>query len=273
MLRQAALALSADRPREAERIAKEALADSSRNGQALHILGCALLMQGRAKEAIAPLETALRGRHDPKIETQLAMALRFAGRPDEAAARLKRFCKRGPPYAPAFLELGVVLSSIGRHQEAIEVLRRGLDIAPMMPQLSIARGYAFLGSWDPSNAKAEFARALEILPGSSDALLGMARAQRESGDAQAAVEHIRRCLVNNPNEAWAWNLLGHCLLELGQLDAGYDCFRTAGRRHPRGWGQALTSLVTSRRGRLWLRPSAAQQFFARAERQTPSTQR
>jgi tetratricopeptide (TPR) repeat protein len=269
--RQAALALDANRPREAERIAIEALARSPRDGHALHILGCALLMQGRAKEAIAPLEAALHGRHDPEIETLLAMALRRVGRPDEAVERLKRSCKRHPPYAPAFLELGAVLSSIGRHQEAIKVLRRGLDIAPMMPQLSIARGYAYLDSRDPTNAKAEFARALEILPGSADALVGMARAQRASGDAKTAADYFRRCLASNPNEHQAWNYLGHCLLELGQLDAGYDCFRTAGRRDPRGWGHALSSLTASRRGRLWLRPSAAQRFLASPERQTPSS--
>jgi len=274
MLRQAALALDADRPREAERIAKDALAGSPRDAHALHILGCALLMQGRAKEAIAPLEAARRsrGRHDPEIETHLAIALWRVGRPEEAATRLKRSCKRDPPYAPAFLELGAVLSSIGHHQEAIEVLRRGLDIAPMMPQLSIACGYAYLDSRDPTNAKVEFARALEILPRSAEALLGMARAHRQSGDVQTAADYFRRCLVSNPNEHQAWSYLGHCLLELGQRDAGYDCFRNAGQRDPRGWGHALSSLVASRRGRLWLRPSAAQRFLRNAERQAVSTQ-
>lgn len=263
-LRGAALALDADRPYEAERMARAALAATPHNAHALHILGAALLMQGRAKEAITPLETAARNRHDPEIETLFAMALRRCGRPGEAASRLKRVCKRGPPYAPAFSELGSVLDALGHHQEAIEALRRGLGVAPMMPQLSIQLGYALLNIRDAANAQRAFARALEISPSSPEALLGMARAERDAGNIQAAADYFRRCAISNPSEYAAWAYLGHCLLELGQLSAGYDCFRTAARRDPRGWGHALSSLVTSRRGRFWLKPSAAQRFFAGA---------
>ena len=89
-----------------ERIAKEILKTDPRHARALHVLGCALLMQGRAQDAVAPLEAAARGRHDPEIETQLAMALIQIGRRDDALSRLKRAAKRQPPYAPAFHGLG-----------------------------------------------------------------------------------------------------------------------------------------------------------------------
>jgi hypothetical protein len=49
---------------------------------------------------------------------------------------------------------------------------------------------------------------------------------------------------------------------MGEVEAGYDCFRTAARGDPKRYGKALTSLAASGRGRLWLKPSAAARFFA-----------
>lgn len=260
-LQRAIFALNGQRPNEAERIAGEVLKANPRHARALHIFCSALLMQGRVQDAIASLETAARGHHDPEIETQLAMMLRHAGRHDDALARLKRAIKRQPPFAAAFRELGALLVFMERYDEAIEVLRRGLEVAPMMSQLSIQLGYAFLSLRNCADAKVAFARALDLSPGSPDALFGMAKAHQEVGESQAAAEYFRRYLMSRPDDQAAWLHLGHCLLELGQLDAGYECFRTAARGDPKRYGNALASLVAAARGRLWLKPSAAAQFL------------
>jgi tetratricopeptide (TPR) repeat protein len=243
-LSRAVLALNSQRPNEAERIAGEVLKADPRQPRALHIFGCALLMQGRAEDAIAPLETAARGGRDPEIDTQLAMALRQTGRHEDAFSRLKRATKRRPPYAAAFRELGALLVSMERYDEAVEVLRSGLEVAPMMSQLSIQLGYALLSRGNCADAKSAFARALDISPGS-------------------AADYFRRYLMSEPGDQSAWLHLGHCLLELGQLDAGYECFRTVARGDPKRYGNALASLAASGRGRLWLKPSAAAQFLRR----------
>jgi len=237
----------------------------------------ALWARGRASVndlAIAPLRlatsasgsprsasSAARSRHDPEIDTQLAIALRRAGRPEDALARLKRATKRQPPYAPAFHEFGCLLASLERHDEAIEAFRRGLDVAPMMPELSIQLGNALLQRRRCADAKIAFARALAISPDSADALLGMAKAHQEVGESEAAAQYFRRCLVMRPNEADIWLNLGHCLMELGQRDAGYDCFRAAARGDAKRYGKALSSLAASSRGRFWLKPSAAARYF------------
>ena len=256
-------ALNNQNPGEAERIAGDILKAEPRHAQALYVLGGALLMQGRAEEAITSLETAARGRHDPAMDTQLAIALRQAGRPDDALARLKRTTKRHPAFAPALHELGRLLVAMERYDEAIEVLSRGVEIAPMMPQLSIQLGYALLSRRNCVEAKVAFARALDISPGSADALFGIAKAHRELGENEAAAEYFRRSLMSKSDDQAAWLSLGHCLLELGQFEAGIECFRTAARGDPRHYGNALSSLVASARGRFWLKPSAATQFLRR----------
>jgi tetratricopeptide (TPR) repeat protein len=259
-LQRAQSALQSGRAAEAERIAAEILKSDPRNARALQAFGCALLLQGRPKDAVAPLEQAARGRHDPENDTQLAIALREAGRPEEALPKLKRATKRN--YPPAFHELGFLLFAMERHDEAIEALTRGLEVAPMMPQLSIQLGNIFLRRGERARAKAAFSRALAISPDSADALHGLGMAHSEDGEYAPAAECFRRCLMSRPQDASLWLNLGHCLLGLGQRDAGYDCFRNASRGGATGVGTALTSLVKSGRGRFWLKPSEAARFFS-----------
>jgi tetratricopeptide (TPR) repeat protein len=261
-LQRARVALNRDRPQDAERIADEILKREPRYGAALQVRGCALLMQKRAAEALGPLQAAAQSLRDAETDTLLAMALRQTGRTEEALSRLKRAIKRQPAYAPAFHELGYLLMLLEHYDEAIEALRRGLEIAPMMPQLSIELGEVALRRRSYGEAKAAFGRALEIAPNSTDALFGLAKAHQALGEAAPAAAYYRRCLVLNPQDGACWLNLGHCLLQIGEIEAGYDCFRTAARGDPKRYGKALTSLAASGRGKLWLKPSAAVRFFA-----------
>ena len=72
MLQRANAALQSQRPVEAARIAGAVLKDNPRHPRALQIYGGALLVQGKPKDAIGPLEESARGRHDPVVDTQLA---------------------------------------------------------------------------------------------------------------------------------------------------------------------------------------------------------
>jgi len=225
-------------------------------------LGYALLAQGRGAEAIAPLEAAARNKHDPEIDTALAVAHRQAGRMDDALSRLKRTAKRHPQFAPALRELGSLLFALERFDEAVAALNRGLDVAPMMPELSIQLGLVLLHRRDCAGAKAAFARAIAIAPNAAEALLGIAKAHQEVGENNAAAGHLRRYLMLHPGDANAWLMLGQSLLELGERDAGYDCFRTVARNHPQRSGEVLRMLATSGHGHFWLRPSAAARFLS-----------
>jgi tetratricopeptide (TPR) repeat protein len=166
-----------------------------------------------------------------------------------------------PQHAGALYVMGYALTLLGRYDEAAGVLARGVEIAPLRPELSIQLGYAELSRRDCIKAKIAFARALEISPGAYDALFGLAKAHQELGDNEPAAEGFRRYLSIRPNDAGAWLNLGHCLLELGQLDAGYECFRTAARGDASRYSTALTSLSAAARGRFWLRPSDAARFM------------
>ena len=260
-LRRASSALNAGRPQEAERIAGEVLKTNPRHTGALHVIGYALLMQRRFDDAIAMLKPVARRERDAEFDTQLAIALRGAGRDGDALTRLNRAVKRKPPYAPAFVELGDLLTAMQCYDEAVDTLNRGLDVAPMLPDLSIQLGYVLLERRHYAEAKAAFARALAITPDRYNALFGMAKTLQQLGECEVAADYFRRCLMIHPDNAELWLDLGQCLLEAGQRDAGYECFRTAARGDAKRRRHALSSLVRSGRGRFWLKPSAAARYL------------
>jgi tetratricopeptide (TPR) repeat protein len=260
-LQRATIAIRNERPIDAKRIADEILKSQPGHPEATKIAGYALLMQDRAKEAVGPLEKAARGSHDPEIETQLAVALRQAGDSDKALIWLKRAIKRMPPFAAAFHELGYVLYSLERYDEAIATLQQGMAIAPMMTEMPVQLGHVFYANHDRTNAGNAFARALSINPNHADAIHGLGSIMMEVGDYAQAADLYRRAMAANPSDPLTRISLGNCLLELGEREIAYACFRAATAMGPQYYGKALKSLLGSGHGRFWLRPSGAAKFF------------
>jgi len=260
-LQRAQLAIQNDLPAEAERLAGEILERNAGYLEAIKILGYALLMQGRAGDAVAPLEKAARASRDPEIETQLGIALRQAGQSDKALIWLKRAIKRTPPFAAAFHELGYLLHALNRPHEAITALEQGIAVAPMMTELPIQLGFVCYAVNDRANAGRAFAHALSINPVHPEAIQGLAMVLMDDGDYAQAAELFRRGVTANPSDNLARIGLGHCLLELGQADAAFACLRAAGVRGNEFYSKALRATLSSGHGRFWLRPSAAAKFF------------
>jgi tetratricopeptide (TPR) repeat protein len=256
-LQNAGAAIQAGRPQEAERIAGDVLKTNAGDVRAMHILGTALVMQGRGKEAIAPLERAARASRDARSETELAVALRQAGRNEEARERLERAVKRKPPFPPAFLELGSVLSALNRHDEAIGILQQGVTIAPGFADLSLELGRAFAARGRNKEARTAFARAVAVAPAHADALFSLARACQAERDFAQAADSYRRILARAPKDAAVRIGLGVCLVELGRSEEALDHLRAASRTSAKMFGEAVAALVDAGRGRFWLRPSDA----------------
>ncbi len=263
-LQRAMSAIQSQQADYAAKLAQDILKRNSSHPNALHIYGYALLMQDRASEAIAPLERASRSLRDPAIETQLAIALRKAGRTEDALVRLQRAAKQEPVFPAAIHELGYVLNSLGRTDEAIEAIERGMQAAPRLPDLPILLGWIFHGKNDNPRARSAFAHVLASFPNHPDAHYGMGLVLMDAAEFPAAAEHFRQALAGDPADQQARLFLGACLLEMGEAGAG-TCLRLVTRGGPDFYGKALKILMNSSRGRFWLQPSAAAQFF-RGER-------
>jgi Tfp pilus assembly protein PilF len=242
---------------EAERITRDVLARSAQHLEALQLLGGLLMAQKRPREAVVPLEEAARRTANAELETHLAMALGEIGRTDEALTWLHRAIERQPVYPRAFQELGNLLRAKRRYVEAEFVLKRGLEAAPTVQELSLALGGVCLDRADAPGAKIAFARALSIMPGNADALVGFGVALQYEGEFARAAERFRRVLARDPGHQRARMNLGYCLIELGQPLEGIACLRAAVQAAPHNYGGALRMLISAGRGRFWLKRSAA----------------
>jgi tetratricopeptide (TPR) repeat protein len=261
ILRLGVKAIEEQRASDAERLAREALARDSRHAGAMHLLGVALLMQERVREAVAPLEQAAREKTGAQIETHLAKALLQLGRSNDALTRLQRAIECQPPFAPAFQELGILLCSMRRFDEAESVFRRGLQADPTSMELSLDLGRFYIIRADAKNAKMAFARVLANAPRDPRALHGLGAALLYEGEIERAVERFRQVLAVQPGHLRAQLDLVHCLMQLGHSEDAIASLRAMVRAAPQNYGQALRAVVSAGRGRFWIRRSAAAQFL------------
>jgi len=255
-------AVNSGRGEDAERLAREVLTQVPQHAMALHILGCALLLRGRAAEAIVPLEKAARARQDPAIETQLAIALRQAGRADDALARVTRAAKRRPAHAEAFHELGFQLFTRQRPDDAIAAIEHGLEAQPRSVDLWVLLGGVHKAQRERAKAKAAFARALAIAADHAAAHYGMGDVLIDDGEFASAADHLQRALAATPGDVQAQLKLAVSLLELGRGDDALGHMRAAVRGDARFYGSALKLVSSAGHGRFWLRPSTARKALA-----------
>ena len=255
------LALQTQRPDVAEQLAAGVLKSNRSHQLAAQILGRALLLQDRSKEAIEPLERAARRGDDPVIETLLARALAHAGRDDEALAHLRRATLQRPPFPLAFLELGERLGKAGRFDEGRAVFESGLALAPDADMLRIGLGNLHLSRNARGEARRLFSQVRADGPQGRDAMLALAGVMALDGEYAAASGLYQRALQLRPDDAVTRISLGRCLLEMGQREAGEASLRAAARSASQLAGPALTTLASASHGRLFLRPGAAYEFL------------
>jgi tetratricopeptide (TPR) repeat protein len=263
-LRSAVQALQMQRHDEAERLAAGVLKADRGNAVAAAVLGRALMQQGRAAEAIVPLERVARRGDHPALETQLAAALAAAGHSDQALEQLRKTTARRPPFMPAFLEHAGQLGKTGRYQEAIAVLEDGLALLPGTIEMQMELAFVHVKRNDRATARSLLSQALAAAPQRHDILAALAQVIHLDGEYAAAADLYRRALALRPDDVAARKNLGACLLEMGERDAGEASLRAATRAAPQLTGPAIISLAAASHGRFFLRPSAAATFLQKS---------
>jgi tetratricopeptide (TPR) repeat protein len=260
-LQEAAYAMQGGRAAEAERIAAELLKKTPGDARATHIYCHALCLLGRERDAIILLERTVQQNHNPVLETQLAMLLRQAGRPDDALKLFERAIKSQPAFPPAFLEYGSLLLELIRHNEAVEVLERGLALAPNFAEILMHLGAAYAARGERDKAVRAFASALTTAPNDRDTLFNFAQMMKNSCCFAQAADLFKRLLAIEPGDSASRIGLGICLLENGDAEAGFENLRVACKADAKMFGQVLNALACAGHGRFWLRPSVAEQVL------------
>jgi tetratricopeptide (TPR) repeat protein len=245
---------------EAEPLLRHALAEEPNYAKGHEELGRALLQQGRTEEAVASFREALRV--DPKQQSaQLALvqALGECGREEEAEAEMQAFLQadptrgrlaraaqhqragrleeaekiyreilqRDPQNVEALRLLALIAMQSEHYGQAVELLKRAVEIAPdfLAGWIDLAR--AQLERLELGDARASICRAALIAPRSAHVHVHLANIQARSGEHDAAIETFRRAAEMNARMPGPWLGLGNTLKTVGRQAEAIDAYRHA----------------------------------------------
>jgi tetratricopeptide (TPR) repeat protein len=211
------------RTAEAERLFREVLREQPDDVAALEGLGVLLLQQGRPGEAAALFARVLAVEPDspPRLRANLGEALRSLGRLDEALEHLRRATELDPGLAQAWNSLGLLAHARGHYDYAEVAYRESLRLRPKFVPSHINLANALLARGRMGEAVEELRRALEIEPNQAIALMNLGRVLaelREPDRLDEAEALSRRAVELMPTVPYARANLGRVLRIRGRLD-------------------------------------------------------
>ncbi|MDE4176107.1 sulfotransferase [Phaeobacter sp. PT47_59] len=228
---------------------------------ARHNLAQTLILAGRFEHAIrivSPLRET-----DPKACYFLAQAQSQLGALDDAEASIGRALELQPRFAPALNLRGLILTSLGRendalicyekaltldpdnvetlvnislplarqnrHAEGHQMVQRAVDLAPNHVGARLRLGTSFIEAGDYTRAKAQFHEVLKLAPGNSQAFDQLTRlADRQ--DMIALEDPVKRALKKVDAESIAAAELHFAASRIHEAAAHYDAAATSRHR-------------------------------------------
>ena len=197
-------------------------------------VGLLLLKGNKAREAIAPLEQALRTGAQPTAFVQMLLGNAYLAvdRPEEALAALRA---ADPNQFYTQLGLGFAHLSLYRNEEAVAALTAAQRLQPTSPEAFVGLGNAYTRMLRYREADDAFARALALKSDSAEALMGRAVLHYYQGQYPLLVEAARRAAQVAPQNAAAQTLLGAALATTGDMAGGLRATREAARLEPENY--------------------------------------
>jgi predicted O-linked N-acetylglucosamine transferase (SPINDLY family) len=213
--------------------------------------GLSLVHVGSHIEALESFESALR--IDPRFLSALynrAKLLVFLKRPeaaDEAISAYVGAVSAAPNDVVALNNLGALLQSAGRHDEAIVFLTYAIDSEPASADLHFCRGNAFVSLNRPEAACADFNRVLELNPAHLGALNNRGNTFMSRRMFPEALSSYSEVVRQFPDRALGHFNQGNALHELGWLFEALGSYERALELNPEFDG--LPGKIAHLRGR------------------------
>jgi len=154
----------------------------------------------------------------PGAKLILGTARRAAGNPAAALAVLQPLIATQPAWAAAYYELGMTLSDLERHEEALSALRRAVELRPDLPDAWREIGDRLALRGDTEGAHAAYAQ--HIKASTKDPRLLSAAAALSENQIPKAELLLREHLKKYPTDVAAIRMLAEVAGRLGRyIDA------------------------------------------------------
>ncbi len=212
----------------AQSLCQQVLQRAPRNPDALSMLAVALLMRGRASDAIPPLEQALAAqpRHGVALEN-LGLAHLMLGHFSDAEQALEKAAMIPGAPGSVYMRLGVARLNQDKHDAALNTLEHALKLEPQNPDIHLNLGQAADRRSDPVRARLHFEAVLKMVPSHVDALFNLGVICLKENEPAAARKWFEQVLGAAPRHAEALVNLGLIAEQQNQLDEAIAHLRHA----------------------------------------------
>jgi len=130
-------------------------------------------------------------------------------------------------YLGIAVNLGRLLNKSGNYPATVSVLEARVPLSEILPDAQLILATAYLATNNYSKARARFHRVLQMDQTTTEAMLGLAKAQRGEGDLRAALTTIKKLVKLQPKSAQAKLEEGEILLRLGDKKRATAAFDKA----------------------------------------------
>jgi predicted O-linked N-acetylglucosamine transferase (SPINDLY family) len=187
---------------------------------------------------------------------ELALQRHRAGRLEEAGTLYRQILAAQPNHADALHLLGVIAHQGGRHELAVEWIRKAIEANSGRLHYYLNLGNALAACADPAGAIAAYRRALALNPAYPEAHNNLGVALAAQGQLDAAIAAYRRALDIKPDYPEAHNNLGNALRDRGLPAEAAAACRRAIELSP-GYAEAHNNLGAALAGQRQFEAAAA----------------
>ncbi len=197
---------------QASAMCDEILAMEPLHVRALHVKGVLAHQMGDSAAALNLISQAVDGDPaQPEFHVNLGVVLHSLGRPQEAVRSWQLALALDSDSWLAASNLGNVLRELGDAEAAVAYCRRALELRPDAPEPHCNLGVALAVLGRYSEAADSYQRAIELRPDYAEALHNFGNVCIDFGRYHAALEAFRAALTARPGYVSAFSNLLFCL--------------------------------------------------------------
>jgi DNA-binding winged helix-turn-helix (wHTH) protein/tetratricopeptide (TPR) repeat protein len=153
----------------------------------------------------------------PELRCNRAFGLHvFEHRPAESEAEFLRTLDEKPTLASTYVRLGLLYGSLGRFDEALEILGRGKQLDPLLPTLAASEVLVRCWQRDFDAAVALGRQGIELHPYLQVIRVNYGQALQFAGRPDEAIAQYQIASIISPDVPWLRALEGACQAMLGR---------------------------------------------------------
>ncbi len=168
------------------------------DGQAMALLGSALMAKGQTARAASLMQQALQTRESPELRKVLGLSLMQRGETGNAIKELETAFKNDPRQIQAAAALIPLYFRSGQAPKALALAEKLVKSEPNNPGFHNLLGIVRVNSGSPTTAKAAFEQALKLSPNFTSPKLNLARLEIAGKSYDTATTRLNEILKREP---------------------------------------------------------------------------